>query len=47
MFTEKEVKAPNGIGFIVILFLVQLSALSLTIYSLPNNPALTIFGFNS
>lgn len=44
MFTEKEVKAPNGIGFIFILFLVQLSALSLTIYSLPNNPALTIFG---
>jgi len=44
MFTEKEVKAPNGIGFIFILFFVQLSALSLTIYSLPNNPALTIFG---
>lgn len=44
MFTEKEVKAPNGIGFIVVLFLVQLSALSLTIYSLPNNPALTILG---
>ena len=44
MFTEKEVKAPNGIGFIFILFFIQLSALSLTIYSLPNNPALTIFG---
>lgn len=44
MFTEKEVKAPNGIGFIFILFFVQLGALSLTIYSLPNNPALTIFG---
>ncbi len=44
MFTEKEVKAPNGIGFIVALFLVQLSALSLTIYSLPNNPALSVLG---
>jgi regulator of protease activity HflC (stomatin/prohibitin superfamily) len=44
MFTEKEVKAPNGIGFIVVLFLVQLSALSLTIYSLPNNPALSVLG---
>lgn len=43
MFTEKEVKAPNGIGFIVVLLIVQLSTLSLTIYSLPNNPALTIF----
>ncbi len=42
MFTEKEVKAPNGIGFIVVLLIVQLSALSLTVYSLPNNPALTI-----
>jgi regulator of protease activity HflC (stomatin/prohibitin superfamily) len=44
MITEKEVKAPNGISFIVVLFIVQLSTLSLTIYSLPNNPALTIFG---
>lgn len=43
MFTEKEIKAPNGIGFIVVLLIVQLSTLSLTIYSLPNNPALTIF----
>lgn len=43
MFTEKEVKAPNGIGFIVVLLIVQLSTLSLTTYSLPNNPALTIF----
>jgi regulator of protease activity HflC (stomatin/prohibitin superfamily) len=44
MFTEKEVKAPNGIGFIVVLFLVQLSAFGLTIYSLPNNTVLTIIG---
>lgn len=44
MFTEKEIKAPNGIGFIVVLFIVQLTALGLTIYSLPNNPALTITG---
>eukprot|EP00487_Bulimina_marginata_P008713 TRINITY_DN3170_c0_g1_i1.p1 TRINITY_DN3170_c0_g1~~TRINITY_DN3170_c0_g1_i1.p1 ORF type:complete len:184 (+),score=61.82 TRINITY_DN3170_c0_g1_i1:193-744(+) len=42
MFTEKEVKAPNGISFIVVLLIVQLSAISLTVYSLPNNPALTI-----
>ena len=44
MFTENEVKAPNGIGFIVVLLIVQLSALSLTVYSLPNNPVLTIIG---
>lgn len=42
MFTEKEVKAPNGISFIVVLLIVQLSAISLTVYSLPNNPTLTI-----
>ena len=44
MITEKEIKAPNGIGFIVVLFIVQLSALSLTIYALPNSPILAIFG---
>lgn len=44
MFTENEVKAPNGIGFIVVLLIVQLSALSLTVYSLPNNPVLTVIG---
>ncbi|MGB1261863.1 MAG: SPFH domain-containing protein [Cognaticolwellia sp.] len=44
MFTEKEIKAPNGIGFIVVLLIVQLTALGLTVYSLPNNPALTIMG---
>lgn len=42
MFTEKEIKAPNGIIFIFVLLLIQLSAIALTIYSLPNNPTLTI-----
>lgn len=44
MFTEKEIKAPNGIGFIIVLLILQLSAIAATLYSLPNNPVLSILG---
>lgn len=44
MFTEKEIKAPNGIGFIIVLLILQLSAIAATLYSLPNNPVLSIIG---
>lgn len=44
MFTEKEIKAPNGIGFIIVLLILQLSAIAATLYSLPNNPLLSILG---
>ena len=46
MFTEKEIKAPNGILFILVLFLIQAASIANIVNALMNkSPVQTIAGF--